>query len=525
MEPIGLVSSTMSSPLLISATGLLLVATVIWFLLNRPKRLDLPVVDIPGNSDKREALIQGTTRYPDSPFIIITERPTVILPISVIDEVRNLPENKVSFTKDVQKVMAYKQTDIGSEADEVLTAVKVDLTRNIAGTLDDLQEEAQYGFDKEFGPCEDWTPYTFYGKVTRLVSLISGRVFVGRPLSREEEWIDATVQYAYYCMKATQALHEYPSYLRSIVAPFVTELNDLKKFRRRGAELLRPILEQLLAKGQHEKIYRDDVADEQGTMLAWILKYTPEHHRSNADMLANHQMILSFAAIHTTSMATTAAIFDLATYPEYIQLLRDEIQQVIDEDGQDINGDGIMRLKKASIPRLWKLDSFLKESQRFSPPNIVTGTRLTTCDLALSTGHVLPRGTRFGFASWAVHQSSKPPALNPILNPLSKPVSQFDGLRFYHARKIAGNENKHQFVTTSPDSLSFGHGNHACPGRFFASNEIKVVLIELLRNWDFRFVGDIKREGGIERRPKNVFDDVNCIPDMEGKVELKRRKR
>lgn len=76
------------------------------------------------------------------------------------------------------------------------------------------------------------------------------------------------------------------------------------------------------------------------------------------------------AAIHTTSMAATAAIYDLAAYPENIQPLRDEIEQVIAEDGQDVDGDGFLRLKKSSMPKLWKLDSFLKESQRFTPPQL-----------------------------------------------------------------------------------------------------------------------------------------------------------
>jgi cytochrome P450 len=74
------------------------------------------------------------------------------------------------------------------------------------------------------------------------------------------------------------------------------------------------------------------------------------------------------AAIHTTSMATTAAIYDLATYPEYIAPLREEIQKVLDEDGYDVGEDGFLRLKKSSMPKLWKLDSFLKESQRLTPP-------------------------------------------------------------------------------------------------------------------------------------------------------------
>jgi hypothetical protein len=76
------------------------------------------------------------------------------------------------------------------------------------------------------------------------------------------------------------------------------------------------------------------------------------------------------AAIHTTTMAATAAIYDLAAHLEYIKPLRDEIQQIIDEDGEDVDGDGSMRLKKSSMPKLWKLDSFLKESQRFTPAQL-----------------------------------------------------------------------------------------------------------------------------------------------------------
>jgi len=66
-------------------------------------------------------------------------------------------------------------------------------------------------------------------------------------------------------------------------------------------------------------------------------------------------------------MATTAAIYDLAAHPEHIQPLRDEIEQVVNEDGNDVDGVSFKKLKKSSMPKLWKLDSFLKESQRFTP--------------------------------------------------------------------------------------------------------------------------------------------------------------
>lgn len=89
---------------------------------------------------------------------------------------------------------------------------------------------------------------------------------------------------------------------------------------------------------------------------------------------------------------------------------------------------------------------------------------------------------------------------------------------------MEGKENRHQFVTTSTDSLVFGHGNHACPGRFFASNEIKVVIIELLRSWDFRLKGDVEMKGGEDKRPKSYENELTIMPNMTAQIEFKRRK-
>lgn len=525
-----LIGFALGSPLLLSGATLLIIISFIRFLLNRPKKLDLPVFGA-GGKDQRQTLVEGTLKCPDSPYIIPTAPALVILPISVIDEVRNLPENKASFIKDIRRSFSSKHTGIGKETGpELIQAVKIDLTRHIASTLDDLQDEIRYGFYKELGSCKDWTPIPLYHKITRIVALLSGRVFVGRPLSREEEWIQATVAYTFFCMQARNAINAYPEYLRGIVAPFVKEVKSLKHFRKRGSDLMKPILDAQGVKERNEKLVSGDNIDEQGTMISWILKHINENERYDPVKLANNQMGLSMAAIHTTSMATTAAIYDLAAHPEYIQPLRDEIQQVIDEDGQDVDGDGVMNLKKSSMPRLWKLDSFLKESQRFTPPVLAANVRIATAPLTLSTGHTLPTGTRFGFSAWAIHNSPSTSQFAPVPATASTPAhipappSTFDGFRYYKLRQIPGNENKHQFVTTSPESLNFGHGNHACPGRFFASNQIKVVLIELLRNWEFRFKGDVGGKGGVGLRPENCFRDMTCTPNTMAEMEFRRRK-
>lgn len=41
-------------------------------------------------------------------------------------------------------------------------------------------------------------------------------------------------------------------------------------------------------------------------------------------------------------------------------------------------------------------------------------------------------------------------------------------------------------MSTAADHLVFGYGTQACPGRFFAMHETKVVVARILRNYKFK---------------------------------------
>lgn len=57
-------------------------------------------------------------------------------------------------------------------------------------------------------------------------------------------------------------------------------------------------------------------------------------------------------------------VFDLVSHPEYFGPLRDEVKSVKASDGDTWT--------KAGIAKLRKMDSFMKESQRFRPPGLGT---------------------------------------------------------------------------------------------------------------------------------------------------------
>jgi hypothetical protein len=192
--------------------------------------------------------------------------------------------------KDVAQSFHSKQTGIGEDRPETLQAVKIDLTRHIASTLDGLQDEVRYAFNKELGLGEGWTPVVLYGTMARIVALLSGRVFVGRPLSRDEEWIEASIKYTMDCVNARTEITKYPVYLRNFVAPFLPEIRRVKQYSARGGKLLEPVLKAALAREREEKKSIDDSEDEQGTFVSWVLKHTTSKAREDPKMLASHQM-------------------------------------------------------------------------------------------------------------------------------------------------------------------------------------------------------------------------------------------
>lgn len=94
----------------------------------------------------------------------------------------------------------------------------------------------------------------------------------------------------------------------------------------------------------------------------------------------------------------------------------------------------------------------------------------------------------------------------------------FSGGRYRNARMQSETAAcRDQFVSTSPTQLHFGAGRHACPGRCFASHEIKMILINFLERYDLKL-----KDG--EERPKNFKWQIINSPDPMGEIMMKSRR-
>ncbi len=302
-------------------------------------------------------------------------KPWVMLPHSLITEIKIQPEERVSFKKMSYERFLGDYTGLGqSKSTAAIDAIKIDLTRSVAKILSDLQDEADYAFDKEIGYLPTWTELPVYQTLIQIVAACSGRAFVGLPLCRDKEWRDATINFTYDTLASVHAMKKYNRALWPIVSPFIPELRKLKSYREFAATRLGPQIQSIIANHQAKKTGLKSLSAENAdseakknnyNLVHWTIGQHKEPEKADPAEVGHMQMTAAFAALSPIGMSISYAIFDLAANPDIARELREEIDAVIEEE-KPPNG----WLQKSSLPKLRKLDSFMKESQRMNPPFI-----------------------------------------------------------------------------------------------------------------------------------------------------------
>jgi hypothetical protein len=198
-----------------------------------------------------------------------------------------LPDTQLSFRQQVYKTLNGKYTGLGKNVTPLAESVKNELTMNINITLAILQDEIRYAVEEGIGNCSDWTSIKIFEKLLRIVALASGRIFVGRPLSRDEEWIKLTVNYTVDCSNAVKDVGKIKPLLRPILVPLTPSIRTAMQYRRKVAAKLKPQVKEMIEASK--KIQKDDDDDDdhhdfapsdQHSMATWSMVSRSCYHIS-----------------------------------------------------------------------------------------------------------------------------------------------------------------------------------------------------------------------------------------------------
>lgn len=166
-----------------------------------------------------------------------------------------------------------------------------------------IAEEVDLAFREELPPCKDFTPVPINQKLLRIVAKVSGRIFIGPELCRSEEYVDMAINYTMEVVTAQQVIHHMKPWQRFLFARSVPQVKALQE----RAENSRKFLEPMIA--ARRKAAREDPDFQRpDDIMQWLLDGGQAKFGEKEDQeLTEAQLSLTFAAIHTTTMATTNA--------------------------------------------------------------------------------------------------------------------------------------------------------------------------------------------------------------------------
>lgn len=151
-----------------------------------------------------------------------------------------------------------------------------------------------------------------------------------------------------------RSLKQWPPFLRSIVYRFIPERAAITDQWLKGRKRVSQSLLERQRKGGN--------LEDPPSMLDLLSSGKNEHFAGDIEKQLLYQMTLVAVGTVTTFSSIIQAIYDLVAYPEYIPALREELLSVPRDDDGTFNKDSISAMKK--------LDSFIKESQRLSAPDL-----------------------------------------------------------------------------------------------------------------------------------------------------------
>ncbi|KAF4120757.1 Cytochrome P450 [Geosmithia morbida] len=415
---------------------------------------------------------EGYRKFKDGIFRITTSRksPVIVVSPKFLAELKKLPDDIVSMTAAVDETMEVKYTRIDTYVPIIPHTIKAQLTPSLVRLNNVLHQEVQEAMSLELPATDEWKEVDLHKALLRIIGMVSGRVFIGPELCRSEEYLDAAINYTMDVMAAQRAVQSMRPWLRPLMAP---RLPQVKKLDQRIAEaeaFMRPVVE------ARRKMAADPSVENPDDMLQWLMDNQSKFLDSRSQNLAKAQLGLGFAAIHTTTLTATNAFYDLAALPDIVPELREEAQAALDANG------GVFT--STALQSMGKMDSLLKETLRVSPASMASFQRKVMKPFTLSNGQTIPAGVTIEVPAVAVNSDCD----------VFPDADRFDPLRFYNLRQQAREKKsveaaaQNQFVSVSQDSLTFGYGRHACPGRFFAANEIKMIVACALMKYDFKNV-------------------------------------
>ncbi|MCJ1350354.1 MAG: hypothetical protein MMC33_000335 [Icmadophila ericetorum] len=450
-----------------------------------------------------------------------------ILPPSLINEIKSLPPEKLSFIEVVDDHFLWNfHLGDALEDRDFITAVKAHLNPQlrkiysihlkilcacfelthvktyIANMTAYLAEQIEAAFTERLAPPEDtrgWRTVMLWDAVLDISHRVVAVLMVGPSLGATEQYIHHAFNYIETVLGWSGIMFILPSlWMRKLYFRLSPGGQKIRRHLRKTQKLVTLELRRIMAEKQQQQSKQDNWPL---CLLDALVEVAPFSGGGEEDddkvliRITNQMLFLTFAASGLYCVVLCQAIYFILGNPEYIDDLREEIKAAVQTAGG---------LNKQALAEMYKLDSFLRETLRSSPPTGLTLQRKLHEDIILSDGTTFKAGNLIAIPSLAI--------LHDV--DLYTEPHTFDPYRFYD--RASGKTTVHS-VTQTAQYPVFGYGTQTCPGRFFAMQATKLALAHLLMDYDMKFLP--KRQG----KPVDWPTGGQLMPNVNTFVAFRRK--
>ncbi|KAF2088040.1 cytochrome P450, partial [Saccharata proteae CBS 121410] len=326
-------------------------------------------------------------------------------------------------------------------------------------------------------PNDNWLKAPIFVLAKSLIAAGNTLVFFGPSLSHDVAFVDAALRYPEELFLSAEILRLIPRFAVPVLV-----------------DRLRPIVDARLANSTSSSREEQPIDCLQFFIDSSRTAKTPW----SAQKIVQVILGVWFASVHQPALALVYALDDLCRYPEYVELLRQELGTLRDRaDGE--------------IEELPLLDSFLKESARLHPSEAISVRRQAVRPFVFGGGLKVERGEVVCL-----------PLIGILRDRTIYPESDiFDGFRFVR-RDGQGGGGSGRFCESTAEYPLWGLGKHVCPGRYYATRILKIVLAHILEEYDVRFPEEHDQN---RDKSRNFNWRSSTIPRAESSILFRKRRR
>ncbi|PSN66994.1 SirB protein [Corynespora cassiicola Philippines] len=409
----------------------------------------------------------------------------LLMPPRYLDDVRKADENNLSFAQCFSEAFNVHVSAGDVYASKMMPdAVKQYLNPQLPSLVETMRAECEHIFSTELDVGKEWKTVQVFPTFTEMAHRITCRILLGEELARNKDFIQESQSF-------NRSLFISAILINGIaLGPLRNAVAWLAATKHR-AHLSR-CTKHLLPKIEKTRNSHDEFDD----AVKWMLELAEgDETESRPDRMAKQLMHLMFAGSSAPGGLVVQMVYQILMSPEYMEPLRKEIRDTIEETGG---------FTASFLSRTPLMESFVRETMRLYPTGVVSVTRAVMKEpFRFSDGYTLPVGSRFAFPIQAIHRD---------------PENYQDPLVFRGFRFATHTEDKEVNASTVDKTfLTFGYGRHACPGRFYTIRLVKLIFAKLIHEYDMEW------EGVVKTRPPNMCIEVQNGPNMDAKIRIRRR--